>query len=84
MARAISSLPVPLSPRITTLESVSATVRTISSTCSILALVATMVSPWVSSLTFSRSRAFSSASARVWSALRTRFDRSSGSTGLVT
>ena len=85
IARATSSLPVPLSPRITTLESVSATVRIISSTCAMAGLTARMgVTSRQLRVTFSLSRTFSSASARVRSALRTRFDRSSGSTGFVT
>ena len=70
-ARATSSFPVPLSPRIRTVVSVGATRRTISTICCIPGLSATMFSMSLRDLsacrrtTFSFSSAFSSSAFRI-------------------
>ena len=84
MARAMTSLPVPLSPRIRTVASVLATCSTSSMTFRIGGLSPTISSTATNSSMVSRSCVFSSRSRRCSSARRTRWLSSSGSIGLVT
>ena len=70
MARATSSFPVPLSPRIRTVVSVGATRRIISTICRIPGLSATMLSRSLRDFSAWRSTTFSRCSASSSSALR--------------
>ena len=84
MDRATTSLPVPLSPVISTVASVDATISMCSTTLFMAGLLPIISVDGNTSCRFSRSRATSRRARRCSSALPTRCDSSSGSTGLVT
>ena len=83
MAWAMSSLPVPDSPVISTEMSRTATFLTFSSTSFRPVEAPTMLSTRNSPSSSSRSERFSSMSWVCWSAFFTRYSSSSGSNGLV-